>query len=84
MRQVRSVRTGYVLRIQMPAAFRLHWSDDEWHTVQDTPSSPTALGVAFVDISISAAQRAPVRFTFFWTKTNSWEGRDYLVSVVGR
>ena len=80
-RQVRSVKLGYVLRIQVPASFRLHWSGDEWQTVKDTPSSATVLGVEFVDIPILAAQRAPIRFTFFWTKSDSWEGRDYMVSV---
>jgi len=80
-RQVRSVKRGYVLRIQVPASFRLHWSGDEWQTVKDTPSSATTLGVEFVDIPILAAQRAPIRFTFFWTASDSWEGRDYLVSV---
>jgi glucoamylase len=81
-RQVRNVKRGYVLRIQAPAAFRLHWSADEWHTVKDTPSSPTSLGVEFVDIAVPAGQRAPMRFTFFWTASESWEGRDYVVSVI--
>jgi glucoamylase len=80
-RQVRSVKRGYVLRIQVPASFRLHWSGDEWQTVKDTPSSATTLGVEFADIPILAAQRSPIRFTFFWTASDSWEGRDYLVSV---
>ena len=76
-RQVRSVKRGYVLRIQAQASFRLHWSGDEWQTVKDTPSSTTTLGVEFVDIPILAAQRAPIRFTFFWTASDHWEGRDY-------
>jgi glucoamylase len=80
-RQVRSVKRGYALRIQVPASFRLRWSSDEWQTVKDTPSSATMLGVEFVDIPIVAAQRTPIRFTFFWTAGGSWEGRDYLVSV---
>jgi glucoamylase len=80
-RQVRSVKRGYVLRIQAAVSFRLRWSGDEWKTVQDTPSCVTALGVDFVDISILAAQREPIRFTFFWMTSNSWEGRDYTVSV---
>jgi glucoamylase len=79
---MRSVKRGYVLRVQAQASFRLHWSADEWRTVKDTPSSSTKLGVEFVDIPIPAAQRAPIRFTFFWTASNSWEGRDFLVSVV--
>jgi glucoamylase len=80
-RQVRSVKRGYVLRIQAPASFRLHWSGDEWQTVKDTPSSTTTLGVDFVDIPILAVQQAPIHFTFFWTADDRWEGHDYTVSV---
>jgi glucoamylase len=80
-RQVRSVTRGSLLRIQVQGPFRLRWSADDWQTVTDTPSSMTSLGVEFVDIPIRAAQRAPIRFTFFWTNSDSWEGRDYLVSI---
>ena len=80
-RQVRAVKTGCTLRLQVPAPFHLHWTNDEWHTVKDTPSATTTFGVEFVDIPIAAGQKAPIRFTFFWPKSNSWEGRDYLVEV---
>jgi len=80
-RQVRSVKRGYVLRIQAQASFRLHWSGDEWQTVQDTPSSATTLGVEFVDIPILPQQRAPICFTLLWLASGHWEGRDYMVSV---
>jgi glucoamylase len=80
-RQVRCIKPGYVLRIQVSASFRLHWSGDDWRTVKDTASSVTTLGVEFVDIPIAASQRAPIRFTFFWPTGGSWEGRDFLVSV---
>jgi hypothetical protein len=26
-------------------------------------------------------QRAPMDFTFFWTKTGHWEGRDFQVGI---
>lgn len=80
-RQPRAAKRGCTLRIQAPAAFRLHWSANEWTTVTDTPSSGTSLGIEFADISIALSQRAPVRFTFFWTAANRWEGRDYSVVV---
>ncbi len=80
-RQVRAVKTGYTLRVQVPAPFHLHWTNDEWHTVKDTPSTTTTFGVEFVDIPIAAGQKAPIRFTFFWPKSNTWEGRDYLVEI---
>ncbi|MBI3951961.1 MAG: glucan 1,4-alpha-glucosidase [Acidobacteria bacterium] len=81
-RQVCWVNTKMTLRIQAPAPFRLHWSGDEWRTVRETPSTPTALGIEFVDIPILSTQRAPICFTFFWTASNRWEGRDYEVAVL--
>jgi glucoamylase len=80
-RQTRIVKKGFTLRIQVPAAFRLHWSDDEWNSVKDSTSSNPVLGFHLVDIPISKKQRAPIRFTFFWTIASRWEGRDYVVTV---
>jgi glucoamylase len=80
-RRVRVVKKGYTLRVQVPARFRLHWTRDEWRAVNDTLSSSTSLGIDFVDIPITTAQQAPIRFTFFWPESNSWEGRDYIVEV---
>jgi glucoamylase len=80
-RQARSVRRGYVLRIQAQASFRLHWSNDEWRTVKDTSSSGTRLGVEFADVPIPEVQQAPIRFTFFRTAGKHWEGRDFMVSI---
>ncbi|MBI4288215.1 MAG: glucan 1,4-alpha-glucosidase [Chloroflexi bacterium] len=80
-RQCRTVARGITLRIQAPAPFSLHWSRDEWRSVEDTPSTHTVLGIDFVDIPISLDQQAPVRFTFFWTATGRWEGQDYTVDV---
>ncbi len=80
-RCVRVVKRGYTLRVQVPASFRLHWTADEWRTINDTSSMATAFGIEFVDIPIATGQQAPIRFTFFWPNSNSWEGRDYLVEV---
>lgn len=82
LRQVRSVKRGVILRIQSPGRFRLRWSDDEWKTQRDKVSANTILGVDFVDIPIGADQHGNIRFTFFWTATEAWEGRDYVVTVV--
>ncbi|MGC1188568.1 MAG: glycoside hydrolase family 15 protein [Candidatus Acidiferrales bacterium] len=80
-RQVRAVKKGHKLRVQVPAPFRLHWTSDEWRTVNDTSSASTAFGIEFVDIPMAAAQQTRIRFTFFWPESNSWEGRDYMVDV---
>lgn len=83
-RQVCHVKKGYTLRIQAPAPFRLHWSRDDWQSPEDTLSNSTGLGIDFVDLAVPPSQRAPLRFTFFWTKIGQWEGRDYEVTVEER
>jgi glucoamylase len=82
-RQVRLVKREYTLRIQAPAPFLLRWSRDDWQTIEDTASSPTMLGIEFVDIPIPRTQQAPIRFTFFWQVAQRWEGRDYAVGIEG-
>jgi glucoamylase len=80
-RHARSIKPGWTLRVQGPTDFVLHWTDDAWQRAVDTRATTTALGIYFVDIPISAGQRAPIRFTFYWPGDNRWEGRDYAVCI---
>ncbi len=80
-RQIDKIKKGYTLRIQALASFQLHWSDDNWKTAKDIPSTPTKVGVKFVDISVSDSQQKPIMFTFFWIENSKWEQRDYTVGV---
>jgi glucoamylase len=73
-RRVRAVRRDCVLRVLSSSPFRLHWTGDEWRTEQDTTSTPTAIGIEYVDVQVSPEQQAPIRFR--------WEGLDYTVMVV--
>ena len=80
-RQIDKVKKGYTLRIHALASFQLHWSQDNWQTVEDSPSISTKLGVDFVDISVSDNQQQPISFTFFWIESSKWEQRNYTVLV---
>lgn len=80
-RQIRTIKPGYTLRIQAVAPFRLHWSMDEWQTVNDTDATRTAIAIHFVDIAITNTQQCSIQFTFFWTEANHWENRNYEVVV---
>ena len=81
-RQPGTVRRGYTLRIDYPAPFLLHWTSDEWNTANDVKSISTAVGMEYVDIIIPHDQKAPIRFTFFWTSEGRWEEKEYLVNVI--
>ena len=80
-RQVRSVPDGGCLRIQAASPFRLRWTSDEWTHASDTDSASVGSGHEFVDVHVPPGQKAPVRFTFFWTISGQWEGRDYFVAT---
>ena len=72
---------GTRLRVLAAAEFVLHWSDDDWQNVQDSHANPTAVGVYYVDIPTQRDQQAPIRFTFHWSSTGTWEGVDYEVRL---
>ena len=81
-RQVRRVPAGGLLRVQASSQFVLHWSNDGWKTVHDTPSTPTAVKVEYVDIAVAATQAEPLVFTFYWPVDGNWGGVDYHVEVI--
>lgn len=81
-RRVRSISADGTLRIQGASSFRLRWTGDEWQHVHDTESTAIQTGHHYVDIRVPPAQRAPVRFTFYWKVVGRWEGRDFQVGTV--
>ena len=79
-RQVPAVMAGTLLRIQANFPFLLHWTYDRWEHAVDVESSPTGVGVEFVDIH-PREQHDQIQFTFLWIKENRWEGKDYIVNI---
>jgi glucoamylase len=81
-RQIRFTRVGEVLRVQGDALFTLHWSSDNWNSVQDLTSTQNALEIDYVDLTEAVTfPGVCIRFTLLWTEGNRWEGQDYEVTV---
>jgi glucoamylase len=81
-RQVRFMRAGEILRVHGGAPFTLHWSTDNWKSIQDTRSTRNALEIDYVDLKDQdTSSGVCIRFTFLWTESNRWEGQDYEVTV---
>lgn len=81
-RQVRHVAAGTRIRILSPVAFRLRWSTNGWQDQQDTDATGTHLGISCVDLPAEDLKEGDVRFTFYWTEAERWEGRDFQITVV--
>jgi glucoamylase len=70
------------LRIEVYAPSRLHWTHDNWTTIQDTPLSHDGLGVYGHEFAIGCcSSQAALKFTFYWILGGRWEGRDFSIAV---
>ena len=75
------ISSASVLRIEAPPSFRLHWSNDEWATINDTISTTVPLGLNYVDIDVSKMKGKSLVFTFYWPDSGNWEGRDFRIEI---
>jgi glucoamylase len=73
---------GHALTIALKAAARIHWGVDGWKEVRDAETRDTGLGVHVADLPVAALSAGgSVQFTFLWSDSEAWEGRDYEVQV---
>jgi glucoamylase len=80
-RQVKTAAAGSTLRIQAAASFRMRWTLDEWTHLNDGNALTTTVGIHYLDVPIPCAQKAPLRFTFYWMDGDRWEGKDFAVEI---
>lgn len=81
-RRIAAITCGSKLRIQVNEPFILHWTRGGWECPRDTHSTHTGIGVHYVDIAPQPADsQKPICFTFYWKARETWEGRDYVVTV---
>lgn len=63
----------------------LVWTADEWRTRNDTVMRETGLGIYFWDFEPQNFEAdTKLVFTFHYTDTNTWEGKDYVVNIFER
>lgn len=80
--KLRLLTAGCMLRIELLAAARIHWTLDDWRTSTDSDTKPSGLGTHFVDIETSALMAgATVTFTPYWIEAARWEGVNFIVTV---
>jgi glucoamylase len=80
-RRVQAIKVPTTLRIQCEGPFLLHWTRDGWLHRQDLRATPTPIGINYVDIDVPESWRAPICFTFLWTDSGTWEGKDFSVEL---
>ena len=80
--KIRSMPAGKILRIETLAPAVIHWSADDWKTVQDATSHDVGLGIHIADLATKALPEGQqIKFTFYWPDADHWEGTDFAVRV---
>ncbi|MFZ0246129.1 glucan 1,4-alpha-glucosidase [Candidatus Binatus sp.] len=81
--KIRSMPVGKILRIETMAPTVIHWSSDNWNTVQEATTHDVGLGIHIADLTTEAlSEGKQVKFTFYWPDAAHWEGKDFVVPVV--
>ncbi len=78
-----SMPAGRILRLELLAPARVHYSIDGRQTWADLDARDTGLGVWVADVPESdlLASGSAVEFTFWWMESGLWEGSDYRVDI---
>ena len=80
--QSRLLAIGTTLRIEVLQPARIHWSQDNWQTIEDTTTIDSGLGIYYADLPTKQLDHGTeIKFTFYWPGEDLWEGQDFLVEV---
>jgi glucoamylase len=80
--KIRAMPAGKLLRIETLAPAVIHWSADDWTTIQDVTSRDIGLGIHIADLATNALPGGRhIKFTFYWSDAHHWEGADFAIRV---
>ena len=69
--KIRSMPAGKILRIETLAPAVIHWSADDWKTVQDVTAHDVGLGIHIADLPTKALPEGKqIKFTFHWPEAD--------------
>ncbi len=81
--ELREMPQGRALRIELPVAADLHWSDDGWVRIQDTPVVQAGPGIFVAELPTAALpDGSTVVFTWRERGSGAWLGIDHHVTVM--
>jgi glucoamylase len=78
----RTLPAGKTLRLEVLSPAVVRWSINNWHTVHDTQTRDTGLGMYIADLLTDhLPPQTIILFTFYWPEVDRWEQVDFGVIV---
>jgi glucoamylase len=76
------LRAGLDLRIALPEASVIHWSDDGWATTHDSKTRDSGFGLQICDLPAAQLPRGrAIVFTFYDLAIKQWRGQNFEVTI---
>ncbi len=80
--KLRTVPSGKLLRVELPARAVIRWSIDGWATSNDSNTAENAFGIHLADLPMASAPAGTtLAFTFHWLDAGCWENVDFSVDI---
>jgi len=80
--KIRSMPVGKKLRIETMAPAVVRWSADDWNTFSEVTTHDVGLRIHIADLTTKTLPEGKnIKFTFYWTDTDHWEGTDFIIRV---
>ena len=80
--KITSMHAGKLLRVETLAPAVIHWSADDWNTVEDIKTFDVGLGIHMADLlTQTLSEGKQIRFTFHWPDADRWEGTNFIVRL---
>ncbi len=80
--KLRTMPSGKLLRIELPARAVIRWSIDGWATANESNTAENAFGIHLADLPVASAPvGTTLAFTFHWLDAGCWENVDFSVGI---
>ena len=80
--KLRTMPSGKLLRIELPARAVIRWSIDGWATANESNTAENAFGIHLADLPVAPAPvGTTLAFTFHWLDAGCWENVDFSVGI---
>ncbi len=80
--QFDSLPAGSTLRIELSSPALVHWTADQWDSVEDTHTREVAPGAHIAELATEALPPGVrLHFTFYWPDVKRWEGEDFDIRI---
>jgi len=81
--RIRALPVGRKLRIELKSPATVRWSANGWKSTLETTTRDTGYGLHVADLPTTKVPKgSTVEYTFYWTESDKWEGRNFSVEVV--